>query len=135
MQMATAAAGPIDQGVKAVSRYRDGYRLARTISGLGHISKVVGLLAGICVIVFGVMASATLMRPNPAMIGVASEQTQNNIYLISVIVFGAFVALSGWIVGVVIEGFGQHLEATLDTAVHSSPFLSSLQRAQLLRIE
>jgi len=133
--MATPAAGPIDQSSKAVSRYTDGYRLARTISGLSQISKVVGLLAGICVIVFGVMASETLMRPNPAMIGVASEQAQHNIYLISVIFFSAFVALSGWIIGVVIDGFGQHLKATLDTAVHGSPFLSSLQRAQVMRLE
>jgi hypothetical protein len=95
----------------------------------------VGSLAGICVIVFGVMASATLMRPNPAMTGIASEQTQHNIYLISVIFFGAFIALSGWILGVVIDGFGQHLKATLDTAVNGSPFLSTVQRAQLLRLE
>jgi nitrate/nitrite transporter NarK len=60
---------------------------------------------------------------------------RNIIYLISVIFFGAFVALSGWIIGVVIDGFGQHLKATLDTAVHGSPFLSSLQRAQLMRLD
>ena len=134
-RMATPAVGPIDQSAKAVSRYIEGYRLARSISGLSQVAKVVGALAGICVIVFGVMASATLMRPNPAMTGIASEQTQHNIYLISVIFFGAFIALSGWILGVVIDGFGQHLKATLDTAVNGSPFLSTVQRAQLLRLE
>jgi hypothetical protein len=92
------------------------------------------LLAGILAILFGVMGSETLMRPNATMVGVASVQAQHNIYLISVIVFGALVALIGWIVGIVLEGYGQYLQATLDTAVNGSPFLSNLQRAQLMRL-
>ena len=133
--MATPAAGPIDQNVKAISRYQNGYRVAQAISGLSQVCKVAGLLAGIFVIVFGVMGSETLMRPNPSMVAIASEQTQHQVYLISVIFFGALVALSGWITGVVLDGCGQHLKATLDIAVHGSPFLSNLQRAQLMRLE
>ena len=133
--MATPAGAPIDQNVKAISRYQDGYRLARTISGLSQVCKVAGLLAGIFAILFGVMGSETLMRPNPSMVGLASEQAQHNVYMISVVFFGALVALSGWIVGVVLAGCGEHLKATLDTAVHGSPFLSNLHRAQLMRLE
>jgi hypothetical protein len=133
--MATSAVGPIDQSAKALARYQDGYRLSRTISGLSQVCKVVGLLTGIFVIVFGVMGSETLMRPNLAMTGLASVQTQHNVYLISVIFFGALVAVSGWIVGVVLEGYGLQLKATMDMAVHSSPFLSNVQRAQALRLE
>src|SRR5665213_3941383 len=101
--MATPAAGPIDQSVKAISRYQNGYRLAQTISGLSQVCKVAGLLAGIFVIIFGVLGSETVMRPNPSMIAIASEQTQHQVYLISVIFFGALVALSGWIGGVVLD--------------------------------
>jgi hypothetical protein len=133
--MATPAAGLIDQSAKAVSRYRDGYRLAHSIKGLSQVCKVAGLLAGLFVILFGVFGSATLMRPNPTMFGIASEQTQHNIYLISMIFFGAFVALCGWILGVVMEGYSQQLKATLDSAVHGSPFLSNLQRSQVMRLE
>jgi hypothetical protein len=133
--MATQAVGPIDQSGKAVSRYQEGYRLARTISGLSQVCKVAGLLAGIFVVVFGVMGSETVMRPNPSMVGVASLQAQHNVYLLSVIFFGALVALIGWIVGVVLDGYGHHLKATLDTAVHGSPYLSSTQRAQVMRLE
>jgi hypothetical protein len=133
--MATQAVGPIDQSAKAVSRYQEGYRLARTISGLSQVCKVAGLLAGIFVVVFGVMGSETVMRPNPSMVGIASLQAQHNVYLLSVIFFGALVALIGWIAGVVMGGYSQQLKATLDTAVHGSPYLSSTQRAQVMRLE
>jgi hypothetical protein len=133
--MATPAVGLIDQSDKAVSRYQDGYRIARTISEFGQVCKAVGLLAGIMVVLFGVMGSETLMRPNPSMVALASTQTQHNIYLISMIGFGALVAFAGWLVGVLVGAYGKHLEATLDATVCSSPFLSNLQRARVMRIE
>ena len=133
--MATPATATVDNSAKAVSRYQDGYRLARTISGLSQVCKVAFLLAGIFVVVFGVMGSETLMRPNPSMFGVASAQAQHNVYLISIIFFGALVALIGWIIGVIVDGYGQHIKAGIDTAVNGSPFLSNLQRAQLMRLE
>ena len=133
--MASATAGLIDQSSRAVARYQDGYRLARTISGLSQICKAVGLLAGLFVIVFGIMGRETVMRTNASMIGLASEQAQHNIYLISVIFFGALVALSGWIIGVLLDGYGQQLKATLDMAINGSPFLSNDQRSQAMRLE
>jgi len=133
--MATSATAPIDQNAKAISRYQHGYRLARTIGGLGHVCQVVGLLSGIMAVLFGVMGSETLMRPNPTMIGLANYQTQHNVYLISIIFLGALVAFAGWVIGVVLGGAGQYLNATLDTAVNGSPFLSNTQRAQLMRLE
>ena len=75
------------------------------------------------------------MRPNPTMIGLANYQTQHNVYLISIIFLGALVAFAGWVIGVVLGGAGQYLNATLDTAVNGSPFLSNTQRAQLMRLE
>lgn len=87
------------------------------------------------VVLFGVMGSETLMRPNPSMVALANYQTQHNVYLISIIFFGALVAFCGWVVGVLLAGAGQHLNSTLDAAVNGSPFLSSSQRAQLLRLE
>lgn len=133
--MASSASAPIDQSAKAVTRYQHGYRVARSVSGLGHICQAVGLLAGILVVLFGVMGSETLMRPNPTMVGLANYQTQHNVYLVSVIFLGALVAFAGWVIGVLLAGYGQQLNATVDAAVNGSPFLSSLQRAQLLRLE
>ena len=109
--------------------------MARAVIGLGQVCKFVGLLAGIFAVLFGVMGSETVMRPNPSMVGIASEQTQHNVYLVSIIFFGALVAFAGWVIGVLLAAYGQHLKATLDTAVHGSPFLSSSQRAQIMRIE
>jgi uncharacterized membrane protein len=108
--------------------------VARSINGLGPLCKVVGLIAGIFVVFFGVMGSELLMRPNPSMTGLANYQTQHNVYLISVILFGALVAFAGWVIGVIVAGYSQHLKATLDAAVHSSPFLSDLQRAEIRRL-
>jgi hypothetical protein len=132
--MATAASATMDQGSRVISRYQDGYRLARTISGLSQICKGLGVLAGLFVILFGVMGSETVMRPNASMAGVASLQSQHYIYLLSVIFFGALVAVVGWVIGVVLDGYGQQLRATLDAAVNSSPFLSNAERAQLMRL-
>ena len=133
--MASSAAAPTDQSAKAVSRYQNGYRLARTIHGLSPICQVVGLLAGILLVLFGVLGSETVMRPNPSMVGLANYQTQHNVYLVSVIFLGALVAFAGWVVGVLLAAAGQYLTSTLDTAVNGSPFLSNLQRGQLMRLE
>ncbi len=118
-----------------MSRYQNGYRVARSVGGLGHICQAVGLLAGILVVLFGVMGSETLMRPNPTMVGLANYQTQHNVYLVSIIFLGAVVAFVGWVIGVLLAGYGEHLNATVDSAVNSSPFLSNSQRAQLMRLE
>lgn len=134
--MATAAAAAtIDQGAKTASRYQHGYRLARNISGLSQLCKGLGVLAGVFIALFGVMGSETVMRPNQAMVGVASLQSQHYVYLLSVIFFGALVAVTGWIVGIVLDGYSQQLKATLDAAVNSSPFLTNAQRAQVMRLD
>jgi len=117
-----------------VARYQNGYRVARTINGLSPICKLVGFLAGICSIFFGVMGSELLMRPNPSMTSVANYGSQHNAYLISVIFFGAFVAFVGWVSGVLVTGYSQHLKAALDAAVNTSPFLSEAQRAELTNL-
>lgn len=136
--MASTAATPepkasVDNG-KALARYRDGYRVARTLNGLGETCKVVGLLIGIAAIFFAVMGSETLMRPNPYVTGIANYQTQHNLYLISAIVLGTIIAFIGWVIGVVVAGYGQQLKATLDAAVNTSPFLSDKQRAQMMSL-
>ena len=106
--------------------------MAKAVNALGPICKVVGLIAGLFVVFFGIMGTETLMRPNPSITGIANYQTQHNVYLISVIFFGVFVAFAGWALGAIVGGYSQHLKATLDAAVHGSPFLSDAQRAELI---
>jgi hypothetical protein len=86
------------------------------------------------VVFFGIMGSEFLMRPNAALTGLANYETQHNVYLISVIFLGVFVVLAGWIIGSLVAGYSQHLNATLDAAVHGSPFLSDSQRAEIMRL-
>ncbi len=131
--MATPAAA-LDQGANVTSRYLNGYRLTHTLGGLSQMVKGVSLLAGIFVILFGTIGSATVMRPNPGMVGLISIQSQHYVYLLSVIFFGALVAMVGWVFGILLEAYGEHLKASLDAAVNGSPFLSNIDRAKLMRL-
>lgn len=92
------------------------------------------MFVGIVVIFFAVLGSQTVMRPNPSLAGVVTYQAQGNLYLISAIFFGAVIAFIGWVIGVLVAGYGQHLKAALDEAANTSPFLSDLQRAQLMKL-
>lgn len=137
--MATASPSPIgsqfaDQSDRVVLRYQNGYKAAQAINGLGLLCKFIGIIAGIFVVFFGVMGSETVMRPNPALVSLASYQTQHEIFLISVIFFGALVAFGGWVVGALIAGYAEQLKATLDEAVNTSPFLANAQRAHVMRL-
>jgi len=75
------------------------------------------------------------MRPNPAMVGLASYQVQHNVFTLSAILFGVLVAFVFWVWGVLISAYGQHLRAALDSAASSSPFLSDSQRADVMRLK
>lgn len=133
---AAASTGPnlSEESTRAVSRYQDAYRTAKAINGLGQLCKVVGVFVGIVMIFFAVLGSQTVMRPNPSLAGVVNYQAQGNLYLISAIFFGAVIAFIGWVIGVLVSGYGQHLKAALDEAVNTSPFLSDAQRAQLMKL-
>ena len=72
------------------------------------------------------------MRPNPAMAASVDYRSQFNLYLISAILFGLLVAFIGWVVGELVSAYGHHLEAALDRAVNTSPFLNNVQRAELM---
>ena len=50
----------------------------------------------------------------------------------SSVIAGGVVALTFFVLGVIISAQGQLLLAALDTAVNSSPFLTDDQRSQIL---
>ena len=52
--------------------------------------------------------------------------------MIACVIAGGILALTFFVLGVIISAEGQLLLAALDTAVNSSPFLTDDQRAQII---
>ena len=98
-------------------RYQDGYRVAKVIQGFGEACKVLGIVIGVLVTIVGLIASSI-----------------SGFVLVIGLVLGAIVGFVGWAIGVLISAQGQLLQATLDTAVNSSPFLSNNQRAKIMSL-
>ena len=98
-----------------VNRYRDAYRVANTLVGLGNGLKILGpCLAGAIIFLSMLMVSK---------LGAAA--------LVAVIPAGITGVLF-WIGGVIVAAQGQLVLATLDTAVASSPFLNDSERADVM---
>jgi hypothetical protein len=100
-----------------VNRYRDAYRVGAALVGVGNAIKLVGaVLAGI--IVLGSMSSANSPFGSGA--------------LVPGIFLAAVVGVLCWVCGVMVAAQGQILQATLDTAVASSRFLTDPERADAM---
>ena len=94
-------------------RYIDGYRVANHVNGFGQSIKSGGMVLGLIV-----WAGATqLLGSGPGGF-----------------VFGLIVAAIVFVIGVIVSAHGQLLKATLDTAVHSSPFLTNDVRATVMSL-
>jgi hypothetical protein len=103
--------------VSVVSRYRDAYRVGGALVGVGSAIKVIGLVLA-------------------AIIGLSSMSAGRGLFGSGAVVAGIFVALIGgillWVVGVMVAAQGRILQATLDTAVASSRFLTDAERAEAM---
>jgi len=132
--MSMAAQAPVSMGqpgdfrsANVVKRYKDAYRVAGVIVGLGKILKVIGIILAVLCLLGGVGGFA--MMPS-----VEGASTVKIIMLVYGIMGALFTWLVFWLWGVVISAVGQLLRATLDGAVHSSPFLSDDQRAEAMGV-
>ena len=112
----------MEQGLKAdddspapVNRYRDAYRVAASLVWIGDAIKILGfVVAGL-----GVLVGVTQLE---------GEMRLGSILL------SMLAGLMFWVWGGLIAARGQVLQATLDNAVHSSPFLTNEQRALAMNI-
>jgi zinc-ribbon domain len=98
-------------------RYQDAYRIAKTIVGFGSLIKFVALVGGL--IAFSIGLRAVGSAPS-GFIGAS--------------LFAFFVAGSIYVIAVVVSARGQLLQATLDTAVNTSPFLRESDRAEIMSL-
>lgn len=100
------------------SRYRDAYSVATAMEGIAAVIKVIGLGVGgliliLALIVGGQMGSAGLSFAAGLLAGLA-------------------VAIPTFVMGILLSAQAQILKATLDTAVHTSPFLSKEDMAHVM---
>lgn len=101
-----------------VKRYRDAYRVATALVGLGTLIKLLGLVfAGIVLFVAFRFANG-VENSDPKVLGP--------------VVLAAMVGVLSWICGVMIAALGQILRATLDNAVALSHFLTDPERVEAM---
>lgn len=115
-------------------RYKEGYLHARAITGIGAMVKGLGMFIGIVISLAGFVIGA----------GIA-EQSRNSLFggpgagagfvvgFIFVLI-GAIIAIILWVIGVIVKSSGQMLKAQLDGAVNSSPFLTNMDRAEMMSL-
>lgn len=113
------------RAASVVSRYRDAYRVANTIIGIGTAIKVAGAVLGIGIALVFMLGGAAVGRESGAAM-FASVLTGG--------VLGAAVGLLFWLFGVLISSQGQVLLASLDTAVNGSPFITDDERATAMSL-
>ena len=104
-------------GHPLIDRYRDGYRVAGAAIGFGTIIKAFGWVVGVLTLISGVLASLNAYGPGKF------------VFAFGGFFAAVFVVLAFYVIGTVVAAVGQTLRASLDTAVHTSPFLSNEQKA------
>jgi len=111
--MKTPATGRNPRRAQAAQRrYLDGYRVANSVDGFGQFIKIGGFVLGLLV-----------------WAGVAQAVSGGAGFVVGLMVAAVF-----FVIGVIVAAHGQLLKATLDTAVHSSPFLSNDNRAAIMSL-
>jgi len=106
-------------------RYRDAYFLARVTTDFGSAIKILGIIIAVVIALLGIVGSGSAGRT-------ANEYSA--VVVIGSLVFGTIVGLFFYFVGILVSAQGQILKATLDSAVNTSPFLSSENRAKIMSL-
>jgi hypothetical protein len=118
--IASPEAGPATANSDAIAksvidRYRNAYLVARAITGLGRSVKFIAITLFMLFVGAGIYISTQPgVRPS---------------YCIGAVLLGVVVGLPLYILGILVAANGELLKATLDTAVHSTPFLTRDQQA------
>ena len=99
---------------QAMTRYKTGYQLARSLNGLGTIAQLLGLL----IIVIGCLLALAAMNGTP-------YGPVLWIVAFSLIIVGFTLIL----LGTLVAALGQGIKAQFDAAIHTSPFLNESQKA------
>jgi len=98
-----------------ISRYRNSYQIADTAMGFAVRLRVLAVI-GVALVVLGlVLAIIPRVTVGPVLM-----------------VLGIYVALGCYVLSILIASVAHITRATTDAAVHTSPFLSDDERAELV---
>ena len=112
---------PSDSFTSSVGRrYQDAYLVARATTAIGVAVKSIGIGLGVLIVIAAAIFGSQADRAGMGFVGG--------------LVFGAVVAIPLYVLGVLVSAHGQVLKATLDTAVHSSPFLKKEDMARVMSL-
>jgi hypothetical protein len=119
----TTSAGPqrSPQERALVRRYDSAYLVSRVTVAIGTAVKVIGVVLALLIVV-GALLLANQIRGEAL------------VPLLAGVVLAAFVGMVCYAYGTLLAAEGQTLMATLDSAVHSSPFLSNELRAEIMSL-
>lgn len=117
-----------------MKRYTDGYRVARALNGIGTVVKVIGLIFGVGIFLLGLLIGQSMMGFGGSFLSASDSLVLFMLSIFTSGIQGAIIGVILWIIGVRISAQGQILKAQLDSAVHSSPFLSDAEMAQVMSL-
>jgi len=119
------ASGGVDPAVRAMGRYQDGYRSAGLIIRIGSIIKTLGVCLAIAILVIELVIATNIFGRDET-----SQMISFGFALVSALVVG----VSLFVFGVIVSAQGQQLKASLDSAVHTSPFLDIEAKARAMSL-
>jgi hypothetical protein len=121
--VAAVPSGLLSRPESLIRRYRAGYRTSDSAVAFSEIIKNIGLAIG-GVILFGGLLAAFIAK------GAAS-------FIIFLYTAGlaVFVTVVFLFFSVMVAAVGQMLRASLDTAVHTSPFLDEQQKSSAMELD
>lgn len=124
-----------NHSARAMKRYWSAYLVARTTTGIGRVTKIFAFVSGITVAVIGLyVGQQGYGFPNPIFQYGELIVGAKLIFQVGGLVVGVVVMIPLYILGVLVAARGQMLKASLDEAVHTSPFLTDDQRAAVMSL-
>jgi hypothetical protein len=105
---------------RAASRYSDAYIVAGAVVRIGGYVRVVAVVVTVIGLLGGIIAASS--SPSPGVLFVGG------------IVFGVAAGIPLYVLGILISAIGEHIKASLDSAVHTSPFLSDAEKASVMSL-
>ena len=127
-QLAARAAGKSRHFAdRAARRYRDAYLVARATEGIGSIVKFIGFLCGAVIAITGVAFGAGFAP--------GTNGAVNPMIVVGGVILAVLVTVPFYVLGVLVSAQAQVLKASLDDAVHTSPFLSDAEKASVMSLD
>ncbi len=121
-----------------VNRYRDLYRAARLLTGLGTTVKTIGIIVAAVIFLFWFIVGIATVSADTSNSPFAAQSSSGVVgfFVCTIIgvIFGALVGGLFFLFGILISAQGQLLMAHADSAVHTSPFLSDKERAAAMSL-